>query len=587
MKRKLFIVFLGVLIFACLFAISAFATVDYSETATLADGTILPIYDSERNPLIWYISGTDEDGNNLYSSVPNNRNEPNENNDTYVTYVSSTGTWAQLNDIYIHTYNESTGEYTSTIDDNLQIVVLNLREFDMIYLGGINTKHIQYMYYPATLKDCPHHFKAQTALRLVDMSVCTNLVGGFGGTQNFRDCTNLHTVRLPIGPSYTLEGGTNYKFKSTAISSIIIPEAVTSLGTDNFNGCAKLESIYILGNDTALGKRNFSGCTNLKNIYFLGDSPSISANDFKENFVQCVDEGKTYTFDGIGKYFYFISTDLDYLAQVKEAIGAVSVVSYNDYKANPSDYTDGRYVIYGANVCEIQYNNEHDLEEVNSCLEQRACQRTNCTYILIPDYNEHAIVETLVYASFVENGQYSRGCSRAGCTAIDEESTANPMFMAKGYSNNENGIAGGYTVNIEEYNKYVRINGKKITFGVLMLNPKYLDGKDGFFDGTNVNIDGEKGYVKVEVTDVTYTNFTYSITGFDNNSKNVDLVICAFAYVEGEDVEFIQEQATKCANKKVTKNDATLYTVTFNTVEARPGNDIASLGEYTVPERKD
>jgi hypothetical protein len=303
MKRKLLFLSLGILIFTCLFAISAFAAVDYSEIATLADGIKVPIYDENRNPLIWYVSGVDANGKNIYSSVPNNRNEANANHDTYVTYVSSTGTWAQLNDIYIHTYNESTGEYVSTIDDNLKIVVLNLREFDMIYLGGINVNHIQYMYYPATLKDCPDKFKFKTELRLVDMSICENLVGGFGGSQNFRDCTNLHTVRLPAGPSYTFEGGNNYKFKDTAISSMIIPEAVRSLGTDNFEGCTNLKSIYILSSNTSLGRLNFERCTNLENIYFLGDTTSATATEFRENFVQCVDGNTTYTFDGVGKYF--------------------------------------------------------------------------------------------------------------------------------------------------------------------------------------------------------------------------------------------------------------------------------------------
>ena len=74
MKRKLLFATLGILIFACLFAVTAFAAVDYNEVATLADGTQLPIYDEDRNPLIWYVSGTDGEGNNIYASVPNNRN---------------------------------------------------------------------------------------------------------------------------------------------------------------------------------------------------------------------------------------------------------------------------------------------------------------------------------------------------------------------------------------------------------------------------------------------------------------------------------------------------------------------------------
>ena len=462
MKRKLITVFFCALLFAWIFAISAFGAVNYSEMATLADGTVLPIYDEAHNPLIWFVSGTDQEGNNIYSSVPNNRNEPNENHDTYVTYVSTTGTWAQLTDIYIHTYNEETGEYVSVIDDNLKIVVLNLREFDMIYLGGINTNHIQYMYYPATLKDCPDKFKFKTEIRLIDMSVCENLVGGFGGSQNFRDCSNLHTVRLPIGPSYTLEGGNNYKFKGTAISSIIIPEAVTSIGTDNFNNCTNLESIYILGSNTSLGKRNFSGCVNLENIYILGDSPSITATEFKENFVQCVDGNTTYTFDGIGKYFYFVTTDASYLEDVKNAIGAVDVISYKDYKTNPSDYTDGRYVISGANVCDILYGNEHEFEDVDSCLEERTCRRTNCEYVLVSEYSEHKMAETLTFANGITaEGLYYAECQNDGCS-VKTETTVKPVFVAKGYSTNpdKNAINGGYTVDLTSLALYERLIGE-------------------------------------------------------------------------------------------------------------------------------
>jgi hypothetical protein len=207
-----------------------------------------------------------------------------------------------------------------------------------------------------------------------------------------------------------------------------------------------------------------------------------------------------------------------------------------------------------------------------------------------PGTTAHTYYETLVYASFASNGVYNYGCSNEGCTKYDiVDRTEAPIFVAKGYANSDNGIAGGYTVNIAQYNEYVEINGKTITFGVLMLNPKYLDGKDSFFNGTNVNIDGTKGYVKVDMTNLSYKDFTYSITGFGADSKDVDLVVCAFAYVEGEDVEFIQDQTTKCASKKVTKNDATLYTVTYNTVEAKAGNAIASLVEYKykVPENED
>ena len=553
MKRKLITVFFFALLFAWALAISVFSAVNYGEMATLADGTVLPIYDEAHNPLIWFVSGTDQEGNNIYSSVPNNRNEPNENHDTYVTYVSTTGTWAQLNDIYIHTYDEETGEYVSTIDDNLKIVVLNLREFDMIYLGGINTNHIQYMYYPATLKDCPDKFKFKTEIRLIDMSVCENLVGGFGGAQNFRDCSNLHTVRLPIGPNYTFEGGNNYKFRNTAISSIIIPEAVTSLGTDNFEGCSKLESIYILGSNTILGRLNFEGCTSLKNMYILGDTTCITADEFKENFVQCVDGNTTYTFDGIGKYFYFVTTDASYLEDVKNAIGAVDVISYKAYKTNPSDYTDGRYVISGANVCDILYGNEHELEDVDSCLEERACQRTNCEYVLVSEYSEHKMAETLTFANGITaEGLYCTECQNDGCS-VKTEKTVKPVFTAKGYSTNpdKNAINGGYTVDLTSLALYERLIGE-ITYGIVIANANTF-GENPLFN-SEYEVNSEKS-LKVEM-DKQYSNFDCEINFGANTGAKLDLIITAYVITD-DGVVFIQ---------KDTGNDVEIGDTTFKSV---------------------
>jgi hypothetical protein len=45
-------------------------TVDYSATVTLNDGTVLPLYDGNKDALVWYMDGKDENGNTKYSSVP-------------------------------------------------------------------------------------------------------------------------------------------------------------------------------------------------------------------------------------------------------------------------------------------------------------------------------------------------------------------------------------------------------------------------------------------------------------------------------------------------------------------------------------
>ena len=527
MKRKILILSFGILIFTCLFAMSVFATVNYEETATLADGTILPIYDENHNPLIWYVSGTDASGNNVYSSVPNNRNEPNATNDTYVTYVSSTGTWAQLNDIYIHTYNEETGEYISTIDDNLQIVVLNLREFDMIYLGGINANYIQYMYYPATLKDCPEKFKGKTELRLVDMSVCENLVGGFGGTQNFSGCTNLHTVRLPIGPSYTLEGGNNYKFKGAAISYIVIPEAVRSIGTDNFRDCENLENIYILGN-TSLGERNFAGCANLTNIYFLGDDPTIDLTSFEKNFIECIDDRNIYyDFRSTGKYFFFATTNAEYLNSVKETIEATAIVAYKDYVASPSSYTEGRYIISGTNVCDVYYGaHKIDEETSNSC----AGICSVCGSVVMAENPVHNYVITIEYTSYLENGRKIHTCQNSNCVHNETPYVINtlPLFVCQGYSAPENGDGGisiKYTVNSAAIEEYTKATGATLSYG-LFATTKQAIGNADIFDGEGNTINGA---IALDITKADFAFLSLKMVGFDTEeSKKVDFAIGAY-----------------------------------------------------------
>ena len=453
-----------------------------------------------------------------------------------------------MKEIYIHTYNEETGEYISTVDDNLQIVVLNLRGFDMIYLGDINVKYIQYMYYPATLKDCPEKFKSQTELRLVDMSVCENLVGGFGGTQNFSGCTNLHTVRLPIGPSYTFEGKNNWKFKNTAISSIIIPEAVTSIGTDNFYGCKNLVSIYILGNETSLGQRNFEGCTSLTNIYILGNDPVIDLVSFKENFYECDNNGKTLDFRSTGKYFFFATANTEYLNGVKEAIGASAIISYGDYAANPASYTEGRYIISGTSICDVYYG-EHKLDESNSNGCAGVC--AVCGKAVMSSTPVHNYKTEIKYSSYLEVGTKIQVCQNSNCvhnvTPLETEVQA--LFRCLGYSapeNGEGGITIGFTVNNAAVSEYEEVTGKALKYGVFAVLQDRLGDNDVFAeDGTAAD-----GVLSAEIANNGLVLFELKIVGFTTDEqKNVKLAIGAYvAVTDGETTEYSYLQSGAAAD---------------------------------------
>ena len=230
----------------------------------------------------------------------------------------------------------------------------------------------------------------------------------------------------------------------------------------------------------------------------------------------------------------------------------------------------------------------HIFEKDNDCTTAHNCTSDpNCVEKI--EALSHEIYETLVYVSFVANGEYCYGCSNAGCTVIDVESTTKPIFVAgSGFStklSQNDGISGGYVVNIDELNEYNRVNAEnQLTFGIMMVNPKYLAGKNSFFANGNVN--AEK-YLQVDMSNANYTNLNISITGFVGDARAISIIIALYAYVDGEEVEFIQSQTTQCANEKVTLGGDSLYTVTYESVANAAGKDLSNLGDYIFPTKEE
>jgi hypothetical protein len=61
-----------------------------------------------------------------------------------------------------------------------------------------------------------------------------------------------------------------------SLTSLTIPESVTSIGYEAFGGCYSLTSITIPESVTEIGRGAFSGCKNLIAVTFLGDAPKLS-----------------------------------------------------------------------------------------------------------------------------------------------------------------------------------------------------------------------------------------------------------------------------------------------------------------------
>jgi len=100
------------------------------------------------------------------------------------------------------------------------------------------------------------------------------------GTYAFYGCTGLTSVVL--GSSVTRIGSYVF-FQCRNLTSITIPNNVTSIGTSAFSECIGLTSITIPNNVTSIGTSAFSGCTALTsvtipNLMTLGDLFPNSSN---------------------------------------------------------------------------------------------------------------------------------------------------------------------------------------------------------------------------------------------------------------------------------------------------------------------
>ena len=91
----------------------------------------------------------------------------------------------------------------------------------------------------------------------------------------FSDCASLTSITIP--DSVTSVG--DYAFlRCTGLTSITIPDSVTSIGEKAFYGCTGLTSITIPDSVTFVDWSVFSGCTGLTSIT-IPDSVTCVGND--------------------------------------------------------------------------------------------------------------------------------------------------------------------------------------------------------------------------------------------------------------------------------------------------------------------
>ena len=94
----------------------------------------------------------------------------------------------------------------------------------------------------------------------------------------FRNCTGLTSVT--IGNSVTSIGNRAF-YGCIGITSITIPNSVTSIGSSAFDGCTGLTSVTISNSVTSIEDQTFSGCTGLTSIIIPESVTSIGGYAFE------------------------------------------------------------------------------------------------------------------------------------------------------------------------------------------------------------------------------------------------------------------------------------------------------------------
>ena len=94
----------------------------------------------------------------------------------------------------------------------------------------------------------------------------------------FSGCTNLTSISIPDGISSI---GWRTFYGCTNLTSITLPDSVTSIGGDAFYGCTNLTSITLPDSITSIGDRAFYYCSSLASITIPNSVISIGDSAFR------------------------------------------------------------------------------------------------------------------------------------------------------------------------------------------------------------------------------------------------------------------------------------------------------------------
>ncbi len=357
-----------------------------------------------------------------------------------------------------------------------------------------------------------------------------NLTNGLdmGEYAAFENCKSLTALVLPEGLTKI---GNCFAKNCSALTSLTLPSTLSALdGSQQFNGTALTEVIGLENTKlTYLSSEMFRGlkswtpdvirlpntCTTLygyaladvgmKTLYlgasfekFEGNNPITGCSSLKTIYAPAT--ATTIPLGNSGTTtVYLTTTDETAISAIKTSTGITQVVSLADYIANPGNYTSGKWIITGYNLCDAFYNGVHG--------------ESTTTY----DFKDE--IYTSEYCSYT-------GCTR--CNSTIEKPEADALITNKGYSvNTIDGVGITYTIvfNPTAIKKYEELAKTTFEYGLIAATTNVVE--DGvLFDATGTAVD--KNAIVTGFAGTDYTIYNLKITSIPTESQETGIYACAY-----------------------------------------------------------
>ncbi len=295
MKKKIFLTLAIVMVLACLFAIGiSAAEPNYDgEKVTLDDGTVCPLWDTDGNPLIWYVTSSttvDNVTTKTYAYV--------DATSEAVAYINSSNSANQLDNITITVDGTDYAKTTIAVANfpNAKITtVTGNGKADRIGEDAIrlyktfqSCKNLEYAYVnTATTSVGQESFKDCSILKFVNLADLTELTSI--GTQAFNGDSKLFDGQELDLTNTKIKEVSNLALRTVKFTSVKLPEATfTTLGSEAFRECGNLETVTGTRKAFEAGKITSIGGNAYKNCYKLSQLDGLI-----ENGILTIPEGVT------------------------------------------------------------------------------------------------------------------------------------------------------------------------------------------------------------------------------------------------------------------------------------------------------